>query len=115
MFGVWMGDWMNELMVVKQSNVFPIYPDGIPREVDERLTKVFGQKNPNQVLVANVFTGGISNLGVEREYLHTTLENTLAALYSMSPHQKHETFLGLSDSMKMIFDLYIEEKCKGNI
>ncbi len=107
MFGTWLDYRMN--------NVFPIYPDGIPREVDQRLTKVFGQKNPSEVYVANLITGGISNLEVERNYLHATLDDTLGALYSMSPNQKHETFVGLSNSMKMIFDLYIKEKIKGNI
>lgn len=106
---------MNELTVVKQSNVFPIYPNGIPREVDQRLTRVFGQKHPSDVYVANVFTNGISNLANERAYLHKTLDDALGALYSMSPMEKHETFVGLSESMKMIFDLYITEKTKGNI
>jgi len=106
---------MNELTVIRQSNVFPIYPKGIPKKVDERLTKVFGQRKAEDVYVANCFTGGVSNLAVERSYLHTTLDNTLGALYSMSPHEKHETFLSLAQSMKMIFDLYIGEKTKGNI
>ena len=103
------------VLFLKPSNVVPLYPKGIPKKVDQRLTKVFGERKAEDVYVENVFTGGISNLAVEREYLHTTLNNTLGALYSMSPHEKHETFLGLSDSMKMIFDLYIAEKTKGNI
>lgn len=97
------------------NNVYPIYPDGIPKEVDQRLTKVFGDRSPQDVWVADCFTGGVSNLAIEREYLHKTLDDTLSALYSMSPMQKHETFVGLSNSMRMIFDLYIQEKTKGKI
>lgn len=99
------------------TNVLPIYPDGIPKNIEERLNRIFGHKRPEDIRAANVFSGEQSkfNLRDERVFLHATLDSTLESLYSMSPFQKHETFVGLSNSMKMVFDLYMEEKCKPRL
>lgn len=99
------------------TNVVPLYPEGIPRQVAQRLQKVFGDKNPEDVYVQNESLGFTSpiNLQQERDYLHLTLDNTLEALAHMSPYQKYETFKGLSESMKTTFDLYMAEKVKGKL
>ena len=60
-----------------------------------------------EIIVVNTKTGKTSNLWDERAHLHKTLDETLASLHTMSVKQKCDTFEGLAESMKQIFDLYI--------
>lgn len=85
------------------SNVKQLHPKGIPTEVVERLSA----KGDTVDIVVNLKTGKASNLWDERAHLHKTLDETLTSLHTMSVRQKCDTFEGLAESMKQIFDLYI--------
>jgi hypothetical protein len=96
------------------NNVFPLYPNGIPHDVLGRLAKISVDKR-GQVKATGTFADSIAtSIEEERQFLHNTLNDTLAALHTMSVNEKYETFAGLSESMKDVFDLYINEKLKGN-
>lgn len=86
------------------SNVKQLHPKGTPREVVERLSA----KGDTADTVVNLNTGKVSNLWDERAHLHRTLDETLASLHTMSVRQKCDTFEGLAESIKQIFDLYIQ-------
>lgn len=86
------------------SNVKQLHPRGTPTEVVERLSA----KGDTADIVVNLKTGKVSNLWDERTHLHKTLDETLASLHTMSVSQKCDTFESLAESMKQIFDLYIQ-------
>ena len=80
------------------SNVYQLFPK---KEVHVMSTS-------KEIIVVNTKTGGVSNLMKEREYLHKTIDSTLSLLHTMSPHQKQKSFESLGDTMKQIFELYIQ-------
>lgn len=79
------------------SNVYQLFPK---KEAPVMSTS-------KEIMVVNTKTGKTSNLWDERAHLHKTLDETLASLHTMSVRQKCDTFEGLAESMKQIFDLYI--------
>lgn len=79
------------------SNVYQLFP--------KKEVPVMGTSK--EIIVVNTKTGKTSNLWDERAHLHKTLDETLASLHTMSVSQKCDTFEGLAESMKQIFDLYI--------
>jgi len=80
------------------SNVYQLFPKK-PLPV---------MSNSKEIVVVNTKTGKTSNLWDERAHLHKTLDETLASLHTMSVRQKCDAFEGLAESMKQIFDLYIQ-------
>lgn len=80
------------------SNVYQLFPKKPP----------LFMSTSKEIVVVNTKTGGVSNLMEEREHLHKTIDATLALLHTMSPHQKQKSFESLGDTMKQIFDLYIQ-------
>lgn len=97
------------------GDVVPMYPKGVPPAAAKRLVAVYGNKELSQIEVPNIFTGSETTLEKEREFLHVTVDNAIAALYSMSPNEKHNTFVSFGNLLKQVYDMYCKEKMKGKL
>ena len=100
---------------IAKSNILPLYPKGLPKEAQQRLQKLFGERKVEDVVVLNPMSGRMSNLAAEREHLHKTLDDAIGALYSMSVMEKHQTFVGVVETAKTCFDLYIQAMTRNTL